>query len=292
MFYIYIFLYFVIEKKNSYCFFSQLILLFLLSLRPSFIYILPLSFIFLVYLFIKQRSKIFVISLGYSLVLIGLFFGYNYLFQKRHGVFASSIVGDINQYWMLRETHLIDYNSINNINLKNDLLRFEDKGVPARFHHIMEFIELKNKYGFSACHEVVKKSLSKNWGKYVKSRKNAIWKESVYTVGSWEERRDMITRIGFFISPNFFHLYTFFIIYMICFFFFLRGKNLFWSIFLWTFSVSGTFVVMAGSPNCWSRLIVPNIPVFILMFGQILEIIFLIFQKKIYKKYENTLSYK
>lgn len=269
-----VYLYFLIRflqrpsQKAVWC--SQAGLCFLLFIRPSFLYLLPLNVLFWIWQFVRKRIKLTWIALACSVGILGLYVGYTHAFGRVYGQNMVSEVGDINQYWILREADLVDEDLVDNPAMRKDLLRFKKQGVVYRSDHILEFIELQEKYGLPACHKMVWSSIQEHFRHYKRARRNSFWQESTHTVGCWEEQTDTLTRIGFFISPNFFQFLSFLLVYLVFYLFVQRKDDKeFFSAFLFLSVLGALVVAVFGSPNAWGRLIVPAIPAAMLMLGQV-----------------------
>lgn len=263
-------------RKNDYysVLFSQVALIFLVFLRPSFIYLIPLNFIFWGYWIVKKRFIHSLIGIVGGLIITISFWGYCSSFEKQYGVWSSSNVSDVNQFWILSEAGLIDFDAIPNEQMRIDVERFQ-KVVLYRSDHIILFQILQQRYGLSECHDMVVNSIANNFGAYIEYRIKNFWKEGIASVGCWEEHRDFLTRLGFFTSLNFFQYIAFLLIYVVLFFcYFRKSEMCFFSIYLLLVAGGGVFVAMAGAPNFWGRLAVTCIPVSFLLFGQELDLLY------------------
>ena len=272
--FIYLLVKYIHDNNYSSIILSQLFLIFLLFLRPAFVYLIPLNLIFWGYWMAKKNFIRSLVGMLGALVVAAFFGYYCYSLEKQYGIWGTSNVSDVNQYWILSEAGLIDLNAIPNEQMKIDVERFQ-KVILYRSDHIILFDILQRRYGLSACHDMVVNSIKNNLGAYIKSRIKSFWTEGTASVGCWEEHRDLLTRLGLFTSLNFFQYITFLIIYIVMFFCYLR-KNGMWfiSVYLLLIAGGGMFVAIAGAPNFWGRLAVTCIPVSFLLFGQELDFIY------------------
>ncbi|WP_294477385.1 hypothetical protein [uncultured Bacteroides sp.] len=272
--FVYLFVKFIRENTYSSLILSQISLIFLVFLRPAFIYLLPLNIIFFIYLVVKKRYLRSLVGL-ISAVIVAISFGYYcYSFEKEYGIFGSSNVSDVNQFWILSESGLIDFDAIQNEQMKSDVKKFQ-KVVLYRSDYIILFQILQQRYGLTLCHEMVKNSIKNNIGAYVKYRIRNFWKEGICSLGCWEEQRDLLTRISLFVSLNFFQYIVFLIVYLVLFFrFFCKTEMCMLSICLFFIAIGGLFVAVAGAPVSWGRLAVTCVPVSFLLFGQVLDLLY------------------
>ena len=90
------------------------------------------------------------IGLVGGLIITISFWGYCSSFEKQYGVWGSSNVSDINQFWILSEAGLIDFDAIPNEQMRIDVERFQEV-VLYRSDYIILFQILQQRYGLSEC---------------------------------------------------------------------------------------------------------------------------------------------
>jgi len=220
-----------------------------------------------------------IVGLAGILVVMILIIGYSSIFQKQYGVYSMSTVSDINQYMILRDAGLIETNNIKNIKLKDALTKtIQIKKTDSEYFD--EYVYFYSKYGFALCNKFVHESIKQNLWKYVTCNSKRFINVSINSnVGFWDGfNHNKYNHFIRMICFPFILLYVFLILYI-----YILIKNKFTfksSLFICSIALSSIFVLIVGAPNAWGRLIVPTIPILLIMFGQYLDEIKLIFFKQ------------
>lgn len=116
-----------------------LTLLFLLFLRPAFIYIIPVLFlVFLILFFRKRSNKVFGVGIFGLLVCTIALFSYMKVYERQYGIFASSNVSIINHYYIARQNGLFYTDGVDDYddNLKNYILESYEKNGRTLDDHL------------------------------------------------------------------------------------------------------------------------------------------------------------
>lgn len=269
------FLYFIIQfigtKKLIYTFLINLFLFLLIILRPGFLFLIPIVLIFWLYFVIKWE-KTGLIGMGWNVLIIILMIGYAATFQKQYGVFTMSTVSDVNQYMILRDAELLDTGNILNPEFKSTITDFiQIKKTDSEYFD--EYVYLYSKYGYIPCHKFVEHSVRSNFPKYITFNINRFLNQSILSsVGFWssfnQNKYNPYLRI---ICCPFIILYVFLIFYL--YILFRKRPLLKFSVLIYSIALASLFVIIAGAPNSWGRLIVPTIPILLIMLGQCLDLI-------------------
>ena len=267
-------LYFIVQflktQKKMYCFWINFTLLFLVLLRPVFLFLIPIILVFWVYLILKKEMHGYMgIILNIFVVSIIAFYGFN--FQKQYGIFTLSTVSDVNQYMMLRDAKLISTVGCENVKLKTEVEKFcQHAGTSSDYFD--EFIYLYTNYNYDLCQKLVQNSIKINLKAFLNYNMNRIGAQTINSnIGFWEglTHNNFYPYVRFFCFP-FILLYIFLIFYPLLFFKDIKNWEL--SILIYFIAIASLFAIILGAPNAWGRLIVPTIPVLLIMFGQSLSI--------------------
>lgn len=270
-------LYYIVEflkkKKFIYCLMINFILLILIFLRPAFLILIPVISAFWLY-FIIKKQKTGYIGFGMNVMVIILMISYGWLFQKQYGVFTMSTVSDINQYMMMRDAGLIEIQNIDNVSLKKDVdVVIQKKNSTSIYFD--EFIHYYTKYGYPISHKLVQESLKTNLSKYLSYSIKRFEKQTfISRIGFWSSLNyNKLNHIIKWISFPFIILYIFLLLYLLVIF---KGQmHVKFSILIYAIAVLSLVTIIAGAPDSWGRLIVATIPIFIIMLGQCIELVYI-----------------
>lgn len=252
------------------------ILLFLIFLRPSFIYIFPVLLLLLLIIILRYKlSKIIFYQILPLFVSITCILIYMKAFEKRYGVFALSSVSTINQYYMARQYGLLNIEEISNKSLRNDLLEsFEKNGIRTEDADLLwdEANEMCDKYQLKEINEVIYQSYKTNKIGYIKSIVGRLYRSSqncIFTYNPSFKFSAFTDILGLNLKINF--LYLFLIIYtcILTFWIFAKKTLPLLSILFLLIGISNITVAIVGAQADWGRLILPSMPLYLLMFGQI-----------------------
>ncbi|MCF0204508.1 MAG: glycosyltransferase family 39 protein [Muribaculaceae bacterium] len=135
----------------------NLILVFMLLLRPSFLYLFVVLAIVHIYLFVKRRNNI--LNVAAFLVVIATHLLYCYAYKQEYGVFTTGDVQYNNQRSILNLIHLVDYSNLDKDYVEKFVVEKEGKTVLDE-ESLWWSLSPKEKS------EVISNSLRKNWFAY------------------------------------------------------------------------------------------------------------------------------
>lgn len=245
-------------------------LFFLIFLRPAFIYLLPIYATWGIFICFKRKLiRISMIYIGSTILVGGLLLFYMKAFQQKYEVFAPSCVSTYNQFFIAKQYNLIDPQTISDKGLKSFILNNE---TPEDLSKYTSYV-LRN-YGIRNMQEVVSSSFFQNpigHLKYVILR----FCRASYTQPASYHMSGGSDLISYVISPslNLFYLllitYTFILIYWI----YRKRVIPYISCLLYMIVCSSLIVSIVGAQGEWGRLNIPVIPVYLLMLGQLCNLI-------------------
>lgn len=247
-------------------------LAFLLFLRPSFLYLLPIYFVFWLACICTKRSRnaFFGIIITTFVIISELL--YVSQFKTNYGVFSPSTVSIINQYYIARQYGIIYVDGIKNESLKEEITRsINQNGISTDNHTILwnETTELLNKYPYEDVQQVVSVSMRKNPVNVLKGAFGRAYKAASRSI-SYTPLRGFSTIFDMF-GANISFLYLFIITYTIVIVRWVcrKRKLAYFSILLYMIGTSNLITAIFGAQQEWSRLILPSMPIYLLLFGQL-----------------------
>ena len=254
---------FKLYKTSNYYFgiYMFLWLFFLIFLRPAVVYLLPVIIVGWCIVAIKRKSfgdRSVLCGITGSVVVSILLTVYLFMFKSNYGVFTPSGIGLINQYTVAKAANVIDLNKTG-----------EELGF---YQEAEKYINLMGMEAFS---DSLNQSISQNKGKYISRiflnvRKAA---EDNLFEPSWPT--GIIGVVSNLMGIKLKIIYFVFLIYAII---LLRWMNrqkefAFFSCLLFMIGVSNFILIIMGSPGEYGRLSLPAIPTYIIMIGQLLNMI-------------------
>ena len=249
------------QEHKIYCTIIIAILLsMLMLLRPALVYMLPVFFIGWSYFFVKKQKMIATLGIIGTLFATVSLFSYMKVFENKYGILSSSCVGTFNQMVIAYQYNLINPDVIENGQLKEDI---ENK---SREVSIMTLIK---SYGLKDVHNVIMDSYKSHPNKVIKSCFGRLYRSKSKSLfltlaPGFATVFDMI---GFNLNT----LYLFIIIYTIILLRWIYMKrSLPWTTsFIYMLGVSNIIVAIIGAQEEWERLVLPSLPLYLLMFGQL-----------------------
>lgn len=251
---------------------STLWLLLLVMLRPSFIYLIPVSlFMFLIGNWRESRSrKIIYNGLAGCITVTILFCGYSYRMKRSYGVFTPSAISVINKYVMDRDNGSFDINAITDTEFKTYVDSLQNAEEELNIY--TEALLVINEFGCERMNDAVKES-----------RKSIIGSlkgidERIYT--ATRDRYRIASRIVPFIliepiNPNtgaFLLLLVITAGVVIAYIY--KRKQLPWiTLLLLLFAAGNIAVTVMGAPDDYGRLQLPSFPAELLLLGLIIQMI-------------------
>ncbi len=249
-------------KELRFGIYTFLWLFFLVFLRPAVVYLLPVTIVSWCIVAIKRKR--FFISpvingLTASIIVSIFLIAYMAIFKGTYGVFTPSGIGLINKYAIAKAANIIEYNSTGNGGLQ--FYREVENGI--------------DEMGMEAFTDFVNQSISRNKGKYVMRLFQNIRNASEdylfdpsYQIGGIGIVSNIL---GFRIKI----LYCLFLLYAIILVrWVIKQKEIaFFSSILFMIGVSNFVLIIIASPGEFGRLTLPAIPTYLIMFGQLFDMI-------------------
>lgn len=251
---------------------STLWMLLLVLLRPSFIYLLPVSFfMYLTGNWKEPRGRRIIYNglLG-SIIVTLLFCGYSYRMKRNYGVFTPSAISIINKYVIDRFNESFDVNAITDTEFKTYVDSLQNTGEGLNIY--TEALFIINKFGCERMNNAVKESRKS----IVASLKGID--ERLYT--ATRDRYRIASGIVPFIliepvNPN---TGTFILILVISagiiIAYIYKRRRLPWTTTLLLLFAAGNIAVsVMGGPDDFGRLQLPSFPAELLLLGLIIQLI-------------------
>ncbi len=249
-----------------------MILTVLVLLRPALIYMLPVFVVFWVYCLFIKRTKVGFCGISGVLIATICLLSYMKAFEKEYGIFASSSVNTVNQTHISRQYGLLNPEVVKDPELRADIIKsYEEYGREMEDYELAgrEAGRLFKNYDLKTKNEVIYASYMSNptnWLKKCFGRLYRSVKKSLFLTlaGGFATFFDMI---GFNLNT----LYLFIIIYSFILFCWMIKKHdvPYISILLYMLGVSNIIVAIIGAQGEWERLILPSMPIYLLLFGQL-----------------------
>ncbi|MBR1882067.1 MAG: glycosyltransferase family 39 protein [Muribaculaceae bacterium] len=251
-------------------------LVFLIFLRPVFVYALPiLAVVWTVAVFEGRGSRrVALASLAGVVVASMLLLGYMRALQAEHGLFAQSNVSDINLYYLERYDGLMNPSFVEDAPLREKLERFvATHGEKVEDGHLIwgEWFDLKDNHSPAAVHQAIQASYqmqplraaSKVGGRFYRVAMTAMF-ETRHPV--WDTINDVL-------SPSMSVLYLLLATYgVLLVWTMLRQRRWPWlSVLMVMLGVANLVTAVVGAQSEWGRLVVPSLPIYMLMLLQLLK---------------------
>ena len=255
-------------------------LFFLVFLRPALIYLIPVYlFGWLLYCINKKTITKSAVEGLIGILLVGLSLAtYSFCFKMSYGMFAPSGIGTVNQYYIARIDGAIDPMLTENPNLKayveNSIIIHGKEFSNGSSHDLyQEAIHAIDTYGLKDVSNLVSSSYMNDKKKYLKRICLHVHRAATDKLfdSFLNKFRSVIDIIG--IRINFIYLILFF--YTIFLMIKYKEKKMFplFSSIIYLMGFCHLFVIIVGCQNEWFRLILPVVPCYLLMFGQLLSML-------------------
>ncbi len=247
-----------------------IIVISLLFLRPAFIYLLPVLCVFSLLLLWKKERIPALSVLSASVISCILMLMYMAEYKKEYGIFAVSDVSIINQYYIARNSGIINPALTQNADLQHTIEEYLINNGEDAYVHIafFEAMDLCEQFNLPDIQSLLKDSQKDNPQIVVSnllSRALLSGKENFFN-----SRVIPIDRLTMAVGLNLITLYLFLIIFVviICrWIFSQKSLPLYNSLFL-MLGISNIIVAVVGAQNDWGRLIQPSMPIWLLLFAQ------------------------
>ncbi len=245
-----------------------LVMFMLLFLRPSFLFLVPIYIVGWSILFITRKShrKLYGAGLiGIALVTLSLV-GYACAFKAKYGVFATSNVSIINNYYVCRQYGIIEASVTDNPKLRETIKQFyvehghavvnDGSGRNVQKMIWEEFSSLLQPgvYKLTDLNELVGNSMAMHRSTFVKS-----------IIMRLMESRSLV------VGPVKLYVYLVFVLITFCYIVYvaIKRKNLpMVSAYLLSCYLGLYLVSIAGAQNDWGRLTFPVLPCWFLLAAQ------------------------
>jgi hypothetical protein len=260
-------------RSIHYGLFTFFWLSFLIYLRPAVVYLLPITIIGWCLVAIKGKT-IFNTSVlcglaGSIIVSISLFV-YMAMFKCSYGIFTPSSISLNNKYAIAKAANVIDFNTFGNGELLSCLV--DDDSINAIGK---ETENLVNALGLESFSDILNQSIKQNKGKYVKRLLQNVRNASENNLFEPSYQTGIIGIISNMMGIKIKVIYLLFLIYLAILTRWMnRHKEIaFFSCLLFMFGVCNYILIVIASPGEYGRLSLPAIPVYLIMLGQLLEMI-------------------
>lgn len=199
--------------------------------------------------------------------MVGVVLCYSFAFQKTYGVFTPSGIGMLNQYCIVRQRDLLNPEVVTRSDLKVDIEKILESGRAETVDpYYKEFSYLNQKYSLLDVHRVVSASITSNLSKFIKETVEiAAYAGNRNVFDSYVAKP--IVKMKLNILYLLFAVYTLFLAVNV----WRRREVPYLSVLIYTASCSSLILVFVGAQEEWTRLLVPSVPLFLLMFSQLLS---------------------
>ena len=250
-------------------------LFFLVFLRPSSIYLIPILFLFWLLVFIKRKFKpiLFLwLGLGGSVVAGMTLLFYVVSFKKNYDLFTPSGIGIINKYCIARQACIIEplvsCDEYRDRDFKGCVFDHNVSTMPEVFYESECAI---NEFGLKRFSDNVSNAISQNKYLYIKrlfvNVKRSSSDRLLGTAFPASKLLDIVT-----INLSF--IYLLFFVYVVMLVKWMKQKEIAcFSSLICTIVISHMSVIFFASPSNYSRLVLPVYPLFLIMIGQIFSLI-------------------
>lgn len=247
-----IYCFILLREKYNFCryvfFFGWL--LFLVMLRPSFLYLLLVFGAYWVIILVKRNYTKAVVGLCGITILSGLFYLYILSFQKEYGVLTPTCVSDINRYVISRQYKLLEAQEISDQQLRQDVSAYINEERLTRAYSLWEETNsIFAKHDIKLIDEALNASVHAKPFKYFLNIIVRFYKASGY-------------------------VYVFYVLLFLYFIILLSNaimtkKIPTMSVILFSIGLLNLLVVLIGSLDCHGRLNISVFSIYIIMIAQL-----------------------
>lgn len=253
-----------------------LLSIFMVLLRPAFLYILGILAIgwVIIWIMSPRSSRMCITGICFCLIAGSVIFGYSSLIKHYYGFRAISAVSDINNYFLLREAKALDPSSTDDETVKDMFISFqqEEKEFGSDMSDYIkgwrEVPTITDIIGYAEFHEVISdnikshpKEISITLAKRIKNSSSAPF------FYAYKSEVNPFYVLVYMININFGIYYLFMLIILIIIIrrFRRSGQMPVYTLFLWASSAGLAFVSIIGAMNDWARLMLPAESAFLLL---------------------------
>lgn len=255
------------------CLYFSFFLLLAIFIRPASIYAIPVCAVAWIIAFLKQKDKRRLFYAGMAGIITSsiALFAYTKAFESRYGTFSPTAVSTINQYYLARQYGMLTSKNSENQHIKTYIENTAEKGDDLW----SETLGLMNNFELKDIQKEVSNSYKKNFAAYFNGTAKSVFHNSNCTLFStyYGSTIGVITAFTS-LDMKFLYLlilcYTFVLFYHII---FKKHRIPWFSCFIYMLGCSHLIVIILGAQQEWSRLLLPAIPIYMLMFGQLFNFI-------------------
>jgi hypothetical protein len=234
-----------------------IISLFLLFLRPSFLYLLIVfAVITLIALVLKQYKKVAQMSLC-VIILSSFMLGYCTIIKSKIDVFIPSTVSIFNDRIIALDNGFLRSENVTNPVIKSRVIAFEKAGVRPNIWNAPDVTGIPDK--------IVYEEL-----RALKNKDRVGWYTKTFIHNVSSSLGDSILGYGSVCIISFFEVYLILLVIPI-FWMIIRKKKdgiPIVALSMWLTCVGNILVMIFGAYSQWQRLFLPSLPLFLLLVGQ------------------------
>lgn len=255
---------------------SGLVLTWLLLLKPAMIFLLPLlALLWICTSFAKAYRKNALIGMVAVAVGACCILCYMDSFKKQYGIFSTSYVGTLNQYHIARKYGILNPVYVTDSGIRTDLQKsIETAGdrpddYRFLFHEAEHMISV---HSLPSVHAAIAHCNRQQPGKAIRAIVGRLYEaanDPLLVSHVYKSRYGQL--FCFHVSSLFFFL----VIYtaLLC-IWIVRTRKIPWiTVLLFMVGISQIVVSVIGAQSAWGRLVLPALPVYFLMIGQVLHMI-------------------
>lgn len=273
----------------KYPFFITLIVIFLISLKPVFIYLLMLLPIYWGYFLFSKKQRFlrgaflgfFGLGIVFALVLL-----YRDQVKKEYGINSVSAVTIVNNYFFVRQYCLLNTEYMPNEALRKEMdfyIKAHGICIDSMWNECASLICDTNYVSMeNTVNSSITKSIPRSVGcmaiRFTEAARIPMWRKfKVYcsmTRSNYSKFEEYMAAVYNIFVPTFTLLNGFllvYLVYMVVMYVKYR-KFEFLNWFLWLYVVAGYAVAVMGAMNDWARLTVQILPGVLLLFGRFLSL--------------------
>ncbi len=249
-------------KQQRFGLYTFFWLFFLIFLRPAVVYLLPVTIVGWCIVALKMNKEFYkpvAYGIAGSVAVSILLVVYMGIFKANYGVFTPSGIGLMNKYAIAKAADAIDFKIT------------EDNGL--QFYQEVE--NGVNTIGMESFSELVNQSINRNKVRYAKRLLQNVLNASEDDLFKPSYSNGIIGVVSNIMGVKIKVLYILLLIYIVILLhWWKRNKNVaFFSCLYFMIGVSNYIIIIIASPGEYGRLLLPSIPVYLIMFGQLLNMI-------------------
>lgn len=240
----------------------------IIFLRPSSVYLLPVLFVWWIFVAFKEKLyKTALCCVGYIMVITMCLFGYMKTFEREYGLFTPTNVSLLNQLYIVFDRDIINTDLIEDENLKEDVqICVERFKLPYGSYAAIDY--LFQRYDKKELNDMVMEQYKSQSMKSVIRTFEYISKTKRYQlfIANYPNLAIVLDIMGVNVGSFYLFviLYTIFLLLWIICNKMIPPKTT----LLYAMAIANLIVVIIGAQNDWMRLIQVSFPMYLLIFGQ------------------------